>query len=125
MAIGRNFKESFLKAIRSLEVGLLGLDEIPKISNISKKGIIRLLQQNVPNKFLIIAQAIRKWISIKEIVKTTNYDKWFINEIADLVITEDQIKKTQLNSKLYFRAKSEGFSDEQIVKFKKELTKKS
>ena len=120
MAIGRNFKESFLKAIRSLEIGLNGLDISPIIRKMSKKNISNLLKKNIPNKFLIIAQALRMGIKINEIAKISNYDQWFINEIADLVKTEKKLKENSLNKELYLQAKSQGFSDEKIIELKKE-----
>ena len=88
MAIGRNFKESFLKAVRSLEVGLQGLDINSSIEKLDKKSISNLLKKNIPNKFLIIAQAVRIGLTNHEIARISNYDKWFINEISDLVKTE-------------------------------------
>ena len=120
MAIGRNFKESFLKAIRSLEIGLNGLDISPIIRKMSKKNISNLLKKNIPNKFLIIAQALRMGLKNNEIAKISNYDQWFVNEIADLVKTEKKLKENSLNKELYLQAKSQGFSDEKIIELKKE-----
>ncbi len=120
MAIGRNFKESFLKAIRSLEIGLNGLDISPKIKKMSKKNLSNLLKKNIPNKFLVIAQALRMGIKNDEVAKISNYDQWFINEIADLVKTEKKLKESSLNRELYLQAKSQGFSDEKIIELKKE-----
>ncbi len=57
MAIGRNFKESFQKALVSLETGLSGLDNI---FNYSKKEILKQLKINIPNKLLLVAEAFRK-----------------------------------------------------------------
>ena len=123
MAIGRNFKESFLKAVRSLEVGLIGLDVNPKIEKMSKSEIIEILKKNIPNKYLIIAQAIRKGIKLDKIAKASNYDDWFVYEINGIVETENLIKKGSLDKDLYLRAKSEGFSDEKIISLKKKNVK--
>jgi len=120
MAIGRNFKESFLKAVRSLEIGLNGLDISPIIKKMSKKDIYNLLKKNIPNKFLIIAQALRMGIKNDKIAKISNYDQWFVNEIAGLVKTEKKLKENNLNKELYLEAKSQGFSDEKIIELKKE-----
>ena len=78
MAIGRNFKESFQKAVRSLSE-LDGLNLIKKVLKKNKNQLLELLRKNLPNKFLIIAESIRKKISIKNIVKHSQYDSWFIN----------------------------------------------
>ena len=66
MAIGRNFKESFQKAIRSLEIGLCGLDSNIKIQEKSVKQLEVLLEKNVPNKFIIIAESLRKKFQLKK-----------------------------------------------------------
>ena len=52
-----------------------------------------LLIQNLPNKFLVISECIRKKISIDTIVEKSGYDEWFIREIAGIVETESLIKK--------------------------------
>ena len=59
MAIGRNFKESLQKAIRSLEIGLKDLMQI-QVTKRSKSSLLNLLCQNLPNKFLVISECIRK-----------------------------------------------------------------
>ena len=66
MAIGRNFKESLQKALISLEIGLSGLD---RIFDLSKSDIEKKLKINIPNKILLIAEAIRKKINLKKIYK--------------------------------------------------------
>ena len=60
MAIGRNFKESFQKAIRSLEIGLNGLDSNLQLKKKNTNSLLDLLTQNLPNKFLVISECIRK-----------------------------------------------------------------
>merc|ERR1711991_868311 len=64
MAIGRNFKESLQKALVSLETGFSGLDNI---FDYSKKEIIKKLRENIPNKLLVVAEAIRKRINLDRI----------------------------------------------------------
>ena len=68
MAIGRNFKESLQKAIRSLEIGLKGLDSNSQLQKLKLNSLLNLLSQNLPNKFLIIAECIRRKVSIEKIV---------------------------------------------------------
>ena len=121
MAIGRNFKESFLKAVRSLEIGINGLDVSTKIKKMSKKDLSNLLKKNIPNKFLIIAQALRVGIKNYEVARFSNYDLWFVNEIEGLVKTEKKLKENSLNKELYLQAKSQGFSDEKIIELKKRI----
>ena len=90
MAIGRNFKESFQKALVSLETGLSGLDNF---FNYSRKDIIKNLKVNIPNRLLLIAEAFRKDISLDKIYKLSNVDPWFLNQIKDLV---DAVSYTHL-----------------------------
>ena len=82
MAIGRNFKESLQKALVSLETGFSGLDQIfdLKVKEIEKK-----LKENIPNKILLIAEAIRKKIKLDKIHKLSKIDPWFIEQIKDIV----------------------------------------
>jgi len=90
MAIGRNFKESLQKALVSLETGLEGLD---KINNLSKNEIVKKLGKNTPNKILLIAEAIRNKISPNKIYSKTKIDKWFIEQIKEIVDIENVLIK--------------------------------
>ena len=127
MSIGRNFKESFQKGIRSLEIGLCGLETPKQLINKTRKELKALLKIESPYKFLLIAQSIRKEISVKEICVLTGYDFWFVNEIFELVKTEEMIKKVSIDINIYRKLKEDGFSDQRIVDIsrlsKKELKK--
>ena len=113
MAIGRNFKESFQKALVSLEIGYKGLDNL---SSISDKELKTKLNTNVPDKLLIVAEAFRRKISFKSVSKSTNIDPWFLNQILELVNEEQKIIKNGLpkNYEDFSYIKSLGFSDEKI-----------
>ena len=115
MAIGRNFKESFQKALVSLETGFSGLDNI---FNYSKKDILKNLKINIPNRLILIAEAFRKNISLDKIYKLSNVDPWFLNQIKDLVDEEKNIKKKGLPKTYngFNRIKSIGFSDKKLSK---------
>ena len=89
MAIGRNFKESFQKALSSLEIGLSGLD---RIFNLSNKEIEKKLKINIPNKLLLVAEAIRKKISLNRIHKLSGIDPWFLDQIKEIVVEENNLK---------------------------------
>ncbi len=113
MAIGRNFKESFQKALVSLETGFSGLDNI---FNYSKKDILRNLKINIPNRLILIAEAFRKNISLDKIHKLSKVDPWFLNQIKDLVDEENNIKKRGIPKTYneFNRIKSIGFSDKKL-----------
>jgi len=115
MAIGRNFKESLQKALVSLETGFSGLDQIfdLKVKEIEKK-----LKENIPNKILLVAEAIRKKIKLDKIHRLSKIDPWFIEQIKDIVEVENDIKKNGIpkNYNKFNYIKSIGFSDKRLSK---------
>jgi carbamoyl-phosphate synthase large subunit len=126
MAIGRNFQESLQKALVSLEIGFSGLD---KIFSLSKKDIEKELKKNIPNKILLVAEAFRKKIDIKRIQNLSKIDNWFLEQIKEIVIAENQIKKKGLPKDYneFNRIKSIGFSDKklaEITKISEEIVRK-
>ncbi len=113
MAIGRNFKESLQKALVSLETGFSGLD---RIFNLNKKQIEKKLKDNIPNKILLIAEAIRKKIKLKKIYNLSKIDPWFLNQIQEIIDNEIKIKNNGLpkNFNDFNQIKSMGFSDKKL-----------
>ncbi len=118
MAIGRNFKESFQKALSSLEIGFSGLD---RIFDLNKKEIEKKLKINIPNKLLLVAEAIRKKINLKKIQKLSGIDTWFLEQIKEIIEAENQIKKGGIPKEFneFNRLKSIGFSDKKIAQLSK------
>ncbi len=126
MAIGRNFKESFQKALVSLETGLSGLDNV---FSYSKKEILNQLKVNIPNKLLLVAEAFRKKIPLNKIFKLSKIDPWFLNQIKEIVDEENRIIKRGLPKNFieFNRIKSYGFSDKKLsklTKIKEEIIKR-
>ena len=113
MAIGRNFKESLQKALVSLETGFSGLD---RIFDLDKSQIEKKLKKNIPNKILLIAEAIRKEISLKKIYNLSKVDPWFLEQIKEIVDNENKIKNKGLprNFEEFNKIKSIGFSDKKL-----------
>ncbi len=113
MAIGRNFKESLQKALISLETGFTGLD---RIFNLNKIQIERKLKQNIPNKILLVGEAIRKKINLKKIYNLSKIDPWFLNQIKEIIDYENKIKNKGLpnNFSDFNHVKSIGFSDKKL-----------
>ena len=108
MSIGRNFCESFQKAIRSLDKGYDGLVETEKIKT--------NLKTPSPLRFLQVAESLRKKNSINFIYQKTKIDKWFLREIKKIIDIENLIKKKGLpkNRSHIFYLKSLGFSDKRL-----------
>ncbi len=113
MAIGRNFKESLQKALISLETGFSGLD---RIFDLSKQQIEKKLKENIPNKILLVAEGIRKKISLNRIFKLSKIDPWFLGQIKEIVDCEINLKKIGLpkNFTEFNKIKSIGFSDKKL-----------
>ncbi len=114
MSIGRNFKESLQKALNSLEIGLSGLD---RIFNYSKKEIAKNLKINIPNRILLVAEALRKKFSISKIHNLSGIDPWFIEQIKEIVEVEKLIKLKGIpkNFLEFNKIKSIGFSDKKLA----------
>src|SRR6476469_8749455 len=127
MAIGRTFQESLQKALRSLETGLTGLDEVPidgfdaakGIEDTDNKAAIRAaLGTPTPDRLLKVAQAIRLGASDELIHNACRIDPWFLAEIRGLVETEAEITAKGLPATQgpFSRLKAMGFSDRRLAK---------
>ncbi|KAF3978099.1 MAG: carbamoyl-phosphate synthase large subunit [Methylococcales symbiont of Iophon sp. n. MRB-2018] len=120
MAIGRTFQESLQKALRGLEVGFCGLDEVVDLTedNIQDK-IQREMRHPGPERLWYVADAFRSGLSIDEIHEASRIDPWFLAQIADLIETEQSLStKTlaTLDEGELFRLKRKGFSDQRLAK---------
>ena len=112
MAIGRTFKESFQKALCSLEVGLSGFDEIDYDDDKLKKEIRR------PNdkRMLCIMEALGRGMSVEEIHELSKIDLWYLNQFREILELEKKMDMFALNDEeLLRRAKTFGFSDKKIA----------
>ena len=121
MAIGRTFQESLQKALRSLETGLTGLDEItiPGLGQGDDKSAIRAaLGTPTPDRLLAVAQAMRLGMSDTEIHTACRIDPWFLAQIRGIVETEAEIRLKGLPGKAgaLRRLKAKGFSDARLAK---------
>ena len=121
MAIGRTFQESLQKALRSLETGLTGLDEIA-IEGLGqgddKNAVRAALGTPTPERLLKVAQAMRLGFSDQDIHGSCKIDPWFLAEIRGLVETEAQIRAKGLptTAGALRRLKAMGFSDARLGK---------
>ena len=116
MAIGRNFQESFQKAIRSMENGLMGLDSILKDNE--GNGALKLeLSTPGESRLWYIADAFRNGWTIQEVYESCQVDKWFLHQIKDLVLEESDLLNLnykELEAEKLLRVKKKGFSDVRI-----------
>ena len=119
MAIGRTFQESLQKALRSLETGLTGLDEIviEGLGQGDDKNVIRAaLGTPTPDRLLKVAQAIRLGFSDADIFASCKIDPWFLSQIRGIVDMETEIRKKGLPETAgpLRRLKAMGFSDARL-----------
>lgn len=120
MAIGRTFQESLQKALRGLETGLTGLNEvgIDGLGEDDDKNAIRAsLAAPRPDRILKVAQALRLGSTVDQIHAACKYDPWFIREIDGIVKMEKKIREHGLpkDAVNLRRLKSMGFSDRRLA----------
>jgi len=124
MSMGRSFQESIQKVLRSMETGLTGFNEV-QIADADdsdgKEAIVAALARPTPDRLLVIAQAFRHGLSIAEVHAACKYDPWFLEQIEEIVRTEEQIRKDGLpkDADRLQALKRMGFSDARLA----ELTK--
>jgi carbamoyl-phosphate synthase large subunit len=121
MAIGRTFAESLQKALRSMETGLTGLDEIEIAGHgqgDDTNAIRAALGRPTPDRLRVAAQALRLGVAEAELSRITGYDPWFVGELAEIVRTEEELRKNRLpiDAESLRRLKSMGFSDARLAK---------
>jgi carbamoyl-phosphate synthase large subunit len=121
MAIGRTFAESLQKALRGLETGLNGLNEIA-IENagdpeMGHAAIVRALGQPTPDRLLVIAQAFRHGLSVEEVNAACSYEPWFLRQIQHLVAEEARVARDGLpgTAEAFRTLKAQGFSDARLA----------
>jgi carbamoyl-phosphate synthase large subunit len=118
MAIGRTFKESLQKAIRSLEIDRYSLDNRHINKKLSTQELKTKLRTNCWDKIWYVAEAMRRKLSVEEIFSLTKIDPWFLNNIKDIVKLEEKIKAQnngKLSKNLMLKAKRFGFSDKYLA----------
>ncbi|MEM6781799.1 MAG: carbamoyl-phosphate synthase large subunit [Pseudomonadota bacterium] len=119
MAIGRSFEESIQKAMRSMEEGLTGFDEI-QIGDGEEPHpdqIRATIATPAPRRIVYVAQAIRHGMSLDDIHATCKIDMWFLERIKAIIDKETEIKDKGLpiDAKGWAEIKSMGFSDARLA----------
>ena len=130
MSIGKNFKEAYQKAIRSLEINRYGLGFAKNYYSKSLNELLELLHEKTSERQFIIYEALRKGASIEQICSITHIKPWFIEQIKEIVLLEEEVigeysknislneanKSFPLSDKLFMQAKKDGFSDRYLAK---------
>ncbi|HEY8218674.1 MAG TPA: carbamoyl-phosphate synthase large subunit [Methylobacter sp.] len=120
MAIGRTFQESLQKALRGLEIGISGLDEVIDLNREdAREKIQREMRHPGPDRLLYVADAFRSGMTLEEVHEASKIEPWFLAQIEDLVLTEKTLSTKTLSTlkegELY-RLKRKGFSDLRLAK---------
>ena len=121
MAVGRSFQESFQKALRSLETGLTGLNPVamPEVSDGANEQdvVAGWLGERVPERLRRIAAAFAHGYSVEDVAAATHWDRWFLDQIAELIALEGELKTHGLpqDPAVLLALKSKGFSDARLA----------
>ncbi|KAB2847554.1 MAG: carbamoyl-phosphate synthase large subunit, partial [Hyphomicrobiaceae bacterium] len=121
MAIGRTFAESLQKALRGLETGLSGLDNISfeGLGRGDDKNVIRAaLGRPTPDRLLKVAEAMRLGVDHEQIFSSCRIDPWFLGRIQEIIDLEEKVKANGLpaTATTMRRLKAAGFSDARLAK---------
>ena len=113
MAIDRTFESSFLKAVACLEGKETGLRK-KNLSALPTEKVREMLKICSDNRIFVVAEALRREVSIEEINKITSIDRWFLNKINNIILTEKRLQTEPLTLELLRKAENLGFIDVEI-----------
>ena len=92
MSIGKNYKEAFQKAIRSLEKGRYGLGHVKNFDKLSKEELLNLLRTPSSERYFQMYEALRKGATVDEIFDITWVKHYFVEQMKELVEEEEARK---------------------------------
>jgi len=119
MSIGKNYKEAFQKAIRSLENGRHGLGFAKDFNRRSLDELLGMLREPTSERQFIMYEALRKGATIDQLHALTHIKPWFIEQMKELVELEEKIlqyKGRPLPDDLLIQAKRDGFADKYLAR---------
>ena len=119
MSIGKNYKEAFQKAIRSLETGRYGLGYVKNFHDLSKEELLQKLATPSSERHFQMYEALRKGATVDELHNATHVKKWFIEQMKELVEEEEALlanKGAVPSDEVLTKAKKDGFSDRYLAK---------
>ena len=117
MAIGRSFPESLQKALRSMETGLTGLNEIEETAPKSREEHLAACAKPTPERLLHVAAALRAGLTVEAVHEASRIDPWFLRHIRDIVTAESGLRSRGMpKDAAGVRAlKQSGFSDARLA----------
>ena len=117
MSIGKNFKEAFQKAIRSLEIGQYGLGHAKNFDTMTKEQLLQKLVSPSSERYFVMYEALRKGATVDEIFELTKVKHYFIEQMKELVEKEEALaacKGSLPSDAMLTAAKKDGFSDKYL-----------
>lgn len=114
MGIGRSFEESILKSVRSLEIKRPYLFA-KEYTDVSTEVLLKKIIKACDERLFILAEVLRRDISIEEIHKLTFIDLWFLNKLENIIKMEKRLANEKLDDSLLIAAKKMGFIDDKIA----------
>ncbi len=119
MAMGRTFKESFQKALRGLETGRAGFEDLgagakKRVETLTPEKLLRNLALPYSDRLFYVREALRRGLAPREIADITGIDAWFLNQLKDIMESEADLSEGKLTAERLRAAKRMGFSDTQI-----------
>ena len=119
MAIGTNFESALLKAVRSLEMGFDSLVS-PALEQLSDEEIERRLHEINTERSFVVAEALRRGVSMEHIHEITKIDLWFLRKVQKIVLKEQELrsmKAEELTKETLLAVKKMGFADKAIARW--------
>ena len=113
MSIGNSFELAFMKAVRSIELGL-DTPNLPKLKEKTDDEIISMMKDCDDERIFVIYEALKRGISADEIFDITMIDRWFLSKFKKLITMEQELSKGSLTKEKYLSAKHLGFLDSTI-----------
>ncbi|TAD89361.1 MAG: carbamoyl-phosphate synthase large subunit [Alphaproteobacteria bacterium] len=116
MAIGRTFQESLQKALRGMETGLTGFDDLPLPDD--EDALVAAVTRPTPDRLRAVAEAFRRGRSVEWVQDLSRIDPWFLRQIQELIQVEADVKAQGLPESAagLLRLKARGFSDARLAK---------
>ncbi len=117
MAIGRNWHESLQKALRGLEIGLTGFNEMRQFAHADIQELHAALARPTHDRILVIAEALRRGMTVDQVAEICKFDIWFIDRIAEIIAVEKDIRAQGLpkDAQGLQNLKQMGFSDARLA----------
>ena len=113
MSIGTSFELAFMKAVRSIELGI-ETPTLPKLVDKSDSEIHEMLKSTNDERIFVVYEAIKRGFSFEEIYEDTMIDYWFLSKLKNISDMEEELAFNMLDESKYMRAKNMGFTDNTI-----------